>query len=116
MGMGSHVLAHRDRAGTRKERAMTRRILLAWSLVPLMGLSAQAQNPYSRTLVPSRTALGRLGLERHWFASVPLQAGTERVLSINLAGRGMNERQPGSVYHAPATASGFISNSNLSEN
>ena len=43
---------------------MFRRIVLAWVLVSAWGLSARAQVPYPRDLIPTRTALGRVGLER----------------------------------------------------
>ncbi|MEO6808647.1 MAG: PQQ-binding-like beta-propeller repeat protein [Isosphaeraceae bacterium] len=93
---------------------MTRRSPLAWLLIPLMGMVAQAQTPFARSIIPSRSALGRIGLERHWSTAVPLRAGTERVLALSMAGHGINERQPGTVYDAPATPTGFVSLSELS--
>ena len=63
---------------------MLRRIVLAWVLVSVWGPSARAQVPYPRDLIPTRTALGRVGLERAWFATVPL-VGTERLLGIDIA-------------------------------
>jgi outer membrane protein assembly factor BamB len=63
---------------------MSRRTALAWVLVLLGSLPAHAQAPFARDLVPTRTSLGRLGLERHWMAVIPL-VNEERVLSINLA-------------------------------
>ena len=38
--------------------------------------------PFPRDLVPGRTALERLGLERQWFAVIPL-VETERLLRIS---------------------------------
>src|SRR4051794_8271297 len=64
---------------------MIPRIALAWVLTILVVTPATAQIPVPRDLVPTRSSMARLGLERHWMAMVPL-AGTERVLSISLAG------------------------------
>lgn len=93
---------------------MTRCSFLAWLLIPLMGMVAQAQTPFARSIIPSRDALGRVGLERHWSTAVPLEAGPERVVAVSMAGHGVNERQSGTVYDAPATTTGFISLSELS--
>lgn len=71
---------------------MTRRQALALTLAGFAiapGASpaiAQTPLPYPRTLVPTRTSLGRLGLEKGWYAAVPLGIGTERVLTVNMAG------------------------------
>ena len=51
---------------------MSRRMLLGWLVVALGCTSARAQIPISRDLLPTRTALARVGLERHWFAAIPL--------------------------------------------
>ena len=48
-------------------------------LLTLAGPSVRAQIPFARDLIPSRTSLGRLGLERHWTAVVPLRE-TERLI------------------------------------
>src|SRR4029079_147803 len=79
-----HFVSSRARAGNRKDRAMFRRIVLAWVLVSAWGLSARAQVPYPRDLIPTRTALGRVGLEKAWFTAVPL-VGEERLLGISIA-------------------------------
>ncbi len=50
----------------------------------LAGSSARAQMPFPHDLVPPRSALERLGLERQWFGVVPL-IETERLLRISLA-------------------------------
>ena len=81
---GYYFVSSRVRAGNRKDRAMFRRIVLAWVLVSVGGPSARAQVPYPRDLIPTRTALGRVGLEHAWFAAVPL-VGTERLLGIDIA-------------------------------
>jgi len=41
--------------------------------------------PFPHDLLPTRTSLDRLGLERHWFGVVPLTE-TERLLRISLSG------------------------------
>lgn len=63
---------------------MVRRLALAWVVATLAVTSVQAQIPISRDMVPTRTAMARLGLERNWMALVPI-AGTDRLLSISLA-------------------------------
>ena len=50
----------------------------------LSGGMARAQMPFPNDLVPSRSALERLGLERQWFAVVPL-VEAERLLKISLS-------------------------------
>jgi len=71
---------------------MTRRQALALSLAGFAiapGATSslgQSPLPYPRTLIPTRTSLERVGLEKGWSGSVPLGYGTERVLSMNLAG------------------------------
>jgi outer membrane protein assembly factor BamB len=66
---------------------MFRRLLsVAVIIVTLMaGGSARAQSPFPRDLVPKRASLDRLGLERQWFAVVPLMQ-TERLLKISIGG------------------------------
>lgn len=63
---------------------MSRRILPVWVIVLLGALPVQAQTPFPSDLLPSRTALARLGLERQWMAVVPL-VNEERVLSVSMA-------------------------------
>jgi len=68
---------------------MARRILLAWAwVVSILAAapSASAQLSVGRDLLPTRSALARLGLERNWMALVPV-SGAERLLSISLAER-----------------------------
>ena len=63
---------------------MTRRLMSAWlGLVFLAGV-AQAQIPFSKDLMPSRTSLARLGLERHWFNTIPLGGNAEQVLIVSI--------------------------------
>jgi outer membrane protein assembly factor BamB len=65
---------------------MFRRLVSAWVMVGtiMVGGSAKAQRPFPVDLVPKRSSLDRLGLERHWFGIVPL-VETERVLRISVA-------------------------------
>jgi len=64
---------------------MFRRLVPVWVIVCTIvaGASARAQMPFPVDLVPTRTALERLGLERQWFGVVPLTE-TERLLKISL--------------------------------
>jgi outer membrane protein assembly factor BamB len=50
----------------------------------LVGGTVQAQRPFPVNIVPRRTSLDRLGLERQWFGVVPL-VETERLLRISVA-------------------------------
>jgi outer membrane protein assembly factor BamB len=63
---------------------MTRRLAPVWALalLTLAGPSVRAQNPFAHDLIPTRTSLGRLGLERQWTVVVPLRE-TERLLRIS---------------------------------
>ena len=70
--------------GNRKGWDMSRRILLVWVIVLLGSLPVQGQVPFPSDLLPTRTALGRLGLERQWIAVVPL-VNEERVLSVSMS-------------------------------
>jgi outer membrane protein assembly factor BamB len=65
---------------------MFRRLVPLWVIVSTItaGGSARAQMPFPVDLVPTRTALERLGLERHWFGVIPL-VETERLMKITLA-------------------------------
>ena len=51
-------------------------------LLTLAGPSVRAQIPFAHDVIPTRTSLGRLGLDRHWTAVVPLRE-TERLLRIS---------------------------------
>ena len=63
---------------------MSRRIAPVWALLilTLAGPAARAQVPFATDLVPKRSTLARLGLERQWTAVIPLY-GTERLLRIS---------------------------------
>ena len=62
---------------------MCRRFLPVGVLLTIVaGSSARAQMPFPKDLLPSRTSLERLGLERQWFNVVPL-VETERLLRIS---------------------------------
>ncbi|MGO8901584.1 MAG: PQQ-binding-like beta-propeller repeat protein, partial [Isosphaeraceae bacterium] len=63
---------------------MSCRLAPVWALalLALGGPSVQAQVPFARDLIPSRTSLARLGLERQWLAVVPVN-DTERLLLIS---------------------------------
>ncbi len=63
---------------------MSRRLVWAFLLAMLAGLPARAQTPFASDLVPTRTALSRLGLERQWMAVIPV-VGDERVLSVSMS-------------------------------
>jgi outer membrane protein assembly factor BamB len=70
--------------GTRKEPSMSCRLAPVWALalVSLAGSAVRAQNPFPKDLIPGRTVLGRLGLERQWLAVVPLYEN-ERLIRIS---------------------------------
>ena len=65
---------------------MFRRLVPLWVIVSMMmaGGLAHAQMPFPVDLVPTRTALQRVGLERQWFGVIPL-VETERLMKITLA-------------------------------
>src|SRR5262249_29871207 len=70
-------------SGLGKDRSMFRRSLPVWVVLSIVaGSSARAQMPFPRDLIPGRTALERLGLERQWYAVVPL-VETERLILIS---------------------------------
>ena len=66
---------------------MFRRLVLLWVFVSTLmaGGVALAQMPFPVDIIPTRTALERLGLERQWYAVIPLNA-TERLMKITLSG------------------------------
>ncbi len=63
---------------------MTRQTIFGWFVVALLGSTAHAQMPFPRDLLPTRTALGRVGLERQWMAIIPLTA-TERLSELSIS-------------------------------
>lgn len=66
---------------------MFRRLVPVWVILGAIvaSASARAQMPFPVDLLPTRTALERLGLERQWYGVVPLTE-TERLLKISFAG------------------------------
>src|SRR4051812_30921474 len=77
--------------GPERTGPMTRRQALALSLAGFAlapgGTSAVAQTsvPLPRSAMPTTSTLNRLGLEKGWFAAIPMGFGTERVLMMNQA-------------------------------
>lgn len=63
---------------------MSRRMLLGFVVLVSLGTSVRAQIPIPRDLIPTRSSLARVGLERSWMAMVPLEP-TERLLEISIA-------------------------------
>ncbi len=64
---------------------MSVRTALTWvALTLVISGSVQAQIPFSKSDLPTRSALNRVGLERHWNQVVPLD-GTERVIGLSMA-------------------------------
>ena len=74
-------------SGIRKDEPMFRRLLSVVVIIATLmtGGSTRAQMPFPKNLVPKRSALDRLGLERQWFAVVPF-VETERLLKISIGG------------------------------
>ncbi|QEH33635.1 outer membrane biogenesis protein BamB [Aquisphaera giovannonii] len=56
--------------------------VLAFALLSLGSTAVRAQIPYTRDMIPTRTQLARVGLERQWIAVVALSE-TERVLRVS---------------------------------
>jgi outer membrane protein assembly factor BamB len=87
---------------------MSRLIVLTGVLVVLASSSARAQLSVSRDLIPAQsewidgkpiTPLARVGLERLWYAAVPL-TGSERVLLLSLADNMVFAQTSQSNFHA----------------
>ena len=95
--------------GLRKGEPMFRRLVPLWVIVStiLAGGSARAQMPFPVDLVPTRTALERLGLERQWFGVIPL-VETERLMKITLAGDLMFAQTDYAIVHAFDAESGRL--------
>jgi outer membrane protein assembly factor BamB len=84
---------------------MSRRFVLAWAVVALIGASSRAQSPFPRDLVPTRSSLARLGLERQWMAVVPL-AGDEHLLGLSMANDLIFAQTDKGFFHAFNAESG----------
>ncbi len=95
---------------------MSRRIILAWVILAASGLpSAWAQRPFASDLIPKRTSLERLGLERQFMAVVPV-VGDERVLGISIAPGLLFAQTNRGYFHAFDSESGqFLWTARLGE-
>lgn len=62
-----------------------RNVLLPLLVIGLIAPASRAQIPFTSDMMPTRTALTRLGLERNWMAVVPLGITHERVLLVSQA-------------------------------
>src|ERR1017187_1147161 len=95
--------------GPRKDDPMFRRLVSAWVMVGtiLFGGSVKAQRPFPADLVPKRTALERLSLERQWFGVVPL-VETERLLDISIGGDLLFAQTSYAMAHAFEAESGRL--------
>jgi PQQ-like domain len=88
---------------------MFRRLLPLWIFVIgiLAGGSARAQMPFPVDLIPTRTALERLGLERQWFGVIPL-VESERLMSISMSGDRLFAQTDYAMVHAFDSESGRL--------
>ena len=95
--------------GLRKGEPMFRRLVPLWVIVSTItaGGWAHAQMPFPVNLVPTRTVLERLGLERQWFGVIPL-VETERLMKITLAGDLMFAQTSYAIVHAFHAESGRL--------
>jgi outer membrane protein assembly factor BamB len=66
-------------------RNMNRRFVLAALVLGLGTSAARGQLAIDRQMIPTRTALEKVGLEKHWTGFVPLATGPERLLRISIA-------------------------------
>jgi len=73
----------------------------------MTGGSARAQMPFPAKLIPSRSALERLGLERHWFGVIPL-VETERLMRISIGGDLLFAQTSYAMVHAYQAESGRL--------
>jgi outer membrane protein assembly factor BamB len=88
---------------------MFRRLVPLWVIVSMMmaGGLAHAQMPFPVDLVPTRTALQRVGLERQWFGVIPL-VETERLMKITLANDLLFAQTDYAMVHAFDAESGRL--------
>jgi outer membrane protein assembly factor BamB len=93
----------------RKELAMIRRLAPVWAvvLVTLAGPAVRAQIPFPRDLIPSRTSLARLGLDRQWTAVVSLNE-TERLRRISRSADLFFAQTTGGAIHTYDAESGRL--------
>lgn len=85
---------------------MSRRFIVSFLWLALAAPTARAQVAFSRDLLPSRPALDRLGLERHWSAIVPMGDATERVTQVSLAENMLFIQTNHAFFHAFDAESG----------
>jgi outer membrane protein assembly factor BamB len=93
----------------RKGEPMFGRLLPFWVFVSgvLVGGSARAQAPFPVDLIPTRTALERLGLERQWFGVIPL-VESERLMRISMSGDRLFAQTDYAMVHAFDSESGRL--------
>jgi outer membrane protein assembly factor BamB len=88
---------------------MSRRLALAIIAIGLAAApSAPAQLAFTSSTLPSRTALGRVGLEKNWYTVAPLGDVTERVLRISLAEGDLFVQTNRGLVHAYDAESGRL--------
>jgi outer membrane protein assembly factor BamB len=63
---------------------MTRRLWLAWVGLVLATSVTRAQMPFSKDLILTRPALGRIGLEQNWTNVIPIGGRGEKVLEVSI--------------------------------
>jgi outer membrane protein assembly factor BamB len=63
---------------------MTRRLLLAWVGLVVVASVTRAQMPFSKDLMLTRAALGRIGLEQNWTNVIPIGGRGEKVLEVSI--------------------------------
>ncbi len=85
---------------------MSRRLALAGLLLALWAPTALAQRPFAADLLPTRSATARLGLERQWWAAVPMGDVHERILNFNVDGGTLFIHTSGGNLHAYDAESG----------
>lgn len=90
---------------------MSLRLAMAWVLVTLAAWPARAQVPFHRDLLPTHTALERVGLERQWHNTIPLGLGNERVIMLTTAAS--SQVVTGKVDLEGVTAAGFAGDTSL---
>jgi hypothetical protein len=69
--------------------------------------SVRAQRPFPVDLIPKRSALERLGLERQWFGVIPL-VETERLLKITLGNGLLFAQTSYAILHTYDSESGRL--------
>lgn len=70
--------------------------------------SAPAQLSFTNQILPTRTALSRVGLEKNWYAVVPLGDVTEQILRISVAGGDLFAQTNRGLVHSFDAESGRL--------